>query len=79
MMLLQYGEDKTTPLDPTCETVFFFEGQKTLQIAFLIIAVLSVPVLLFGTPIIFSITSKKKRKLRVREMSLLAQEAHDIL
>ena len=66
MMLLQYGEDKTTPPVDSCETVFFYSGQKELQIAFLLIAVISVPVLLFGTPILFCYTHKKKGVVRTK-------------
>ena len=66
MMLLQYGEDKTTPPVDSCETVFFYSGQQQLQIAFLLIAVISVPVLLFGTPILFCYTHKKKGVVRTK-------------
>jgi len=64
MMLLQYGPAKITPTDPTCgKTNFFFEEfQKTMQIAFVLIALLSVPVLLFGSPIIYKIKTNKKKK-----------------
>ena len=67
MMLLQYGPAKITPTDPTCgKTNFFFEEfQKTMQIAFVLIALLSVPVLLFGSPIIYKIKTNKKKKVRL--------------
>lgn len=62
MCMLSYGEEKTTPPDG-CDTVFFYENQQTVQTIFLIVAVLAVPVLLFGTPIIYLLERKKKKKL----------------
>ncbi|KZS14472.1 V-type proton ATPase subunit a [Daphnia magna] len=69
MMLLSYSEEKTRPPNEECKTVFMFgddEGvtQKTLQIAFVLIAVLSVPVLLFGTPIQFKMKMNRMNKAK---------------
>lgn len=41
---------------------FCFVTQKSIQIAFVLIAILSVPVLLFGTPIEFRIKQKRLNK-----------------
>jgi len=64
MMLLQYGPDKVNPTDPNCQTLFFYDGQKTVQIIFLLVALLSIPVLLLGTPMIFKFTHKEHNKKR---------------
>ena len=63
MMLLQYGPDKVNPTDPNCQTLFFYDGQKTVQIIFLLVALLSIPVLLLGTPMIFKFTHKEHNKV----------------
>jgi len=70
MCMLSYSEAKTKPPVPECETVFFFEGQKTVQMVFLLIAVLAVPVLLFGTPVLFLIERRNKRKQQMASSSV---------
>lgn len=76
MMLLAYSEDKLIPPNPDCKTVWFFGAngepnesgiiidgyQPTIQKVFLLVALLSVPVLLFGTPIRFKMNQNKEKR-----------------
>jgi len=75
MCMLSYGEEKVKPPVEECKTVFFFEGEKTIQIAFLLLAVCSVPVLLFGSPIVVYMERKKKSKMNALSSSVDDSEA----
>jgi len=73
MAMLSYGEEKTTPPTPDCVTVFMYPHQEAVQKIFLLVAVLAVPVLLFGTPIVFLMERKNKRRAEL----LASTDAND--
>ncbi|XP_077297070.1 V-type proton ATPase 116 kDa subunit a1-like isoform X2 [Arctopsyche grandis] len=56
MMLL----GKTTVKDPNCKP-YMFDGQYDMQFYFVIFAVICIPVMLFGKPLIIKFSSKNKK------------------
>ncbi|XP_063394016.1 V-type proton ATPase 116 kDa subunit a 1-like [Cydia fagiglandana] len=63
MVLLSTSE----PVAPECDA-YMFSGQKTVQQVLLAVAVLSVPIMLFGPPCYAAQAAKKKRKALMRKI-----------
>ncbi|CAB3225208.1 unnamed protein product [Arctia plantaginis] len=60
---------ETKPVEENCKLAYMFEGQRTVQMFLICVALMMVPILLFGTPLYKLKTNKKKREKAVQNLT----------
>lgn len=56
---------ETKPVEDNCTLGYMFQGQRIVQMILICVALLMVPILLFGTPVYKLKINKKKREIAV--------------